>query len=59
MKNGVIITDDTSNVLIIIEIKQSDDGTYQCIAINKGGNATTNPAKITVYGKRILKSHKL
>ena len=41
-----------NKVLIINDIKQSDDGTYQCIASNKGGNATTNPAKITVYGKR-------
>ena len=53
MRNGVIISDDNSNVLIINDIKQSDDGTYQCIASNKGGNATTNPAKITVYGERI------
>ena len=52
MRNGVITPDDNSNVLIINDIKQSDDGTYQCIASNKGGNATTNPAKITVYGKR-------
>ena len=52
MRNGVIISDG-SNVLIINDIEQSDDGTYQCIASNKGGNATTNPAKITVYGKWI------
>ena len=54
--HGVIISDDNSNVLIINDIKQSDDGTYQCIASNKGGNATTNPAKITVYGKTIIRS---
>ena len=59
MRNGITISDDNSNVLIIDNIKQSDDGTYQCIASNKGGNATTNPAKITVYGKKILKSQKL
>ena len=51
MRNGVIIPDYNFNVLRINGIKQSDDGTYQCIASNKGGNATTNPAKITVYGK--------
>ena len=46
MRNGVIISsDDNSNVLRINEIKQSDDGTYQCIASNKGGNATSNPAR--------------
>ena len=46
MRNGVIISDDNSNVLRINEIKQSDDGTYQCIASNKGGNATSNLALI-------------
>ena len=54
-RNGVIISDDNSNVLRINEIKQSDDGTYQCIASNKGGNTISNPAMIIVYGKRILK----
>ena len=54
MRNGVIISDDNSYVLRINEIKQSDDGTYQCIASNKGGNVTSNPAMITVYGKRNL-----
>ena len=53
MRNGVIISDDNSNVLRINEIKQSDDGTYQCIASNKGGNATSNPAMIIVYGKEM------
>ena len=59
MRNGAIISDDNSNVLRINNIEQSDDGTYQCIASNKGGNGTTNPAKITVYGKRIFKSFNL
>ena len=54
MRNGVITSDDYSNVLRINEIKQSDDGTYQCIASNKGGNATSNPAMVILYGKRIL-----
>ena len=53
MRNGVIISDDNSNVLSINEIKQSDDGIYHCIASNKGGNATSNPAMIKVYGKRL------
>ena len=52
MRNGVIISDDNSFVLTINEIRQSDDGIYQCIASNKGGNATSNPAMITVYGKK-------
>ena len=51
MRNGVIISDDNSNVLRINKIKQSDDGVYHCIAGNKGGNATSNPAMITVYGR--------
>ena len=53
MRNGVIISDDNSNVLRINEIKQSDDGIYQCIVSNNGGNATSNPAMIKVYGKRL------
>ena len=52
MRNG-IISNNISNVLRINEIKQSDDGIYQCIASNKGGNATSNPAMIKVYGKRL------
>ena len=59
MRNGIIISDDYSNVLRINEIKQSDDGTYQCIASNKGGNTTSNPAMVIVYGKRILKCFNL
>ena len=61
MRNGVIIitSDDNSNVLRINKIKQSNDGTYQCIASNKGGNTTSNPAMIIVYGKRILKCFNL
>ena len=55
MRNGVIISDDNSFVLTIDEIRQSDDGIYQCIASNKGGNATSNPAMITVYGKKKYK----
>ena len=51
MRNSVIISDDNSNVLRINEINQSDDGTYQCIASNKGGNTTSNPAMIIVYGE--------
>ena len=53
MRNGLIISDDNSNMLSINEIKQSDDGIYQCIASNKGGNATSNPAMIKVYGKKL------
>ena len=54
MRNGVIISDDNSNVLSINEIKQSDDGILQCIASNKGGNVTSNPAMIKVYGKILI-----
>ena len=51
MRNGVIISDDNSSVLSINEIKQSDDGIYQCIVSNKGGNVTSYPAMVRVYGK--------
>ena len=50
MRNGVLISNNNSFVLMINEIRQSDDGIYQCIASNKGGNATSNPAMITSYG---------
>ena len=49
----VVISDDNSNVLSINKIKQSDDSIYHCIASNKGGNATSNPVMIKVYGKRL------
>ena len=50
MRNGVIISDDNSDVLRI-----NESGIYQCIASNKGGNVTSNPATIIVNGKRICK----
>ena len=49
MRNSVIIFDDNSSVLRINEIKLSDDGVYQCIVSNKGGNITSNPGLINVY----------
>ena len=55
MRNGVIMSDNNSFILTINEIRQSDDAMYQCIASNKGGNATSNLAMITVYGEKIYK----
>ena len=54
MRNGVIMSHGNSSVLRINQIRQSDDGTYQCIASNKGGNVSSNPAMIIVYGKDIV-----
>ena len=50
-RNGVIISNNDSSVLRINKIKQSDDGIYQCIVSNKGGNDTSNPGVIVIYGK--------
>ena len=32
-------------------IRQDDEGMYQCIASNSAGNTSSNPATVTVYGE--------
>ena len=50
MKDGVVVSGANSNMLRITNIEESDEGVYQCVASNKGGQVESNPATITVYG---------
>ena len=50
-KNGVTLSGGNLNMLTIYKTKESDEGTYQCIAINKAGNVTSHQAVIIIYGK--------
>ena len=34
-----------------INIKQSDEGSYQCTASNSAGESTSNNATVIVYGE--------
>jgi len=51
IKNGVILSKDNTNIVMIPYAKESDEGTYQCVAVNNAGNDTSFQATITVYGK--------
>ena len=51
IKNGVILSEDNTSLLTIPFVKESDESTYRCIAINNAGNDTSFQATITVYGK--------
>ena len=53
MKNNINITkpDPELNMLKTINITESDEGVYKCVASNKGGMVESNPATVTVYGK--------
>ncbi|XP_065886416.1 uncharacterized protein [Dysidea avara] len=50
-KNGVTLSGGNLNMLTIYKTKESDEGTYQCIAINKAGNVTSRQAVIIIYDK--------
>ena len=39
-----------SNILIIQDVRSSDDNTYTCMASNIGGKISSNPARLTVTG---------
>ena len=42
-----------SNILVIPDVRSSDDNTYTCVASNEGGNASSNATKLTVIGMTI------
>ena len=50
-KNNITIPDTNSNVLNIINITESDEGIYRCVASNKGDTVESYPAIVTVYGE--------
>ena len=51
MKDGVDVSDANSNMLVITNITELDEGQYKCVASNKGGMAMSKPATVTVYGE--------
>ena len=51
MKDGVNVSDANSNMLVITNITELDEGQYKCVASNKGGMAMSEPATVTVYGE--------
>ena len=54
MKDGVVVSGANSNMLRITNIEESDEGVYNCVASNKGGQVESNPATITVYGMLLI-----
>ena len=51
MKDGVNMSDANSNMLVITNITESDEGKYKCVASNKGGVAMSKLATVTIYGE--------
>ena len=51
MKDNVVVYGANSNILIINDTNESDEGVYKCVATNKGGMVESNPATVTVYGE--------
>lgn len=51
MKDSVLVSGATSNVLIINNTNKSDEGVYKCVASSKGGMVESDLATVTVYGK--------
>ena len=51
MKDGVNVSNANSNMLMITNITELDEGKYKCVASNKGGMAISIPATVTVYGE--------
>ena len=51
MKDGVNVSNANSNMLMITNITELDEGKYKCVASNKGGMAMSKPATVTVYGE--------
>ena len=51
MKDSVNMSDANSNMLVITNITESDEGKYKCVASNKGSVAMSKPATVTVYGE--------
>ena len=48
------VTDINSNILVIPNVRSSDDNTYTCVASNEGGNVSSKAAQLTVTGKTMM-----
>ena len=51
VKDGINVSSANSNMLVITNITELDEGQYKCVASNKGGMAMSKPATVTVYGE--------
>ena len=51
MKNGIIVSGASSNMLRITNIMELDEGMYQCVVSNKGGQVNSIPSSVIVYGE--------
>ena len=50
LKNDRLFSSANSKTLRIDNINESHEGTYKCVASNRGGQDESNPAMITVFG---------
>ena len=51
VKDGVNVPSNNSNMLVITNITELDEGQYKCVASNRGGMAMSKPVTVTVYGE--------
>ena len=58
-KDGALIPGETRSVLYIAEPSPSNRGNYTCKAINSKGEIVSEPAKLDIQGRLILKQNKL
>ena len=52
MKDGVVVSGANSAILNITNIEESNEGEYKCVVSNKGGTNESDPAIVTVFGKK-------
>jgi len=45
------VTGINTNILVIPDVRLSDDNTYYCTISNDGGSVTSDPVQLTVTGK--------
>jgi len=48
------VTGINSNILVIPDVRSSDDNTYTCVASNEGGSVSSNAAQLTVTGMTMM-----
>ena len=46
--NGIIISGETEDTLMITNVMESDSGEYECIVTNKLGDTNTSPVVISM-----------
>ena len=56
-KGGVNITGEAQANLVLSDVQEDDEGTYDCIIRNAGGSATSNGALLTVNNPVLITQH--